>query len=500
LSFMGKELSYSNLETLSSRFGAALVGLGVKKGDCVALYLSNVPEFVIAFYGVLKIGAIVSAINPQHKEREVQHQLVDSGAKIIITQNSLFPILKGIQQKINFDCIIVKSNLATEKSDSEYILGKNGYVYFFEDLIQISNLVSNVPINPDEDLAALQYTGGTTGTAKAAMLTHTNLSANAFAFSSWIQGVYAKEVFLTALPLSHIYGLTTSLTVPILLAAKMVLLPKFIPEIVANSIQTHKVTIFCAVPTMYQTLLAQTKQDKRCFSSLRICISGASPLPVAFQKKFIDQTGILLVEGYGLTEASPVTHCNPVDKSLRKVKMGSIGLPLSGTESKIVDSKTGTKTLPANEIGELIVRGPQIMQGYWKNPQESALVLRDKWLYTGDLARKDSEGYFYIVDRKKDLIKHNGYSVYPRELEDVLYEYPKVKMCAVIGKPDAIAGEISKAYIVLKDDTTASEQEIKDFINKKVASYKAINEIEFINELPLGSAGKILKRALRERS
>ena len=331
------------------------------------------------------------------------------------------------------------------------------------------------------------------------MLTHSNLLSNALAFATWIQGTEAKETFLTALPLFHIYGMTTSMTVPISLAAKMVLLPKFEPAKVLQAIEKHRVSVFCGVPTMYQALLANPELGKYDLTSIRVCISGASSLPPQVQKQFMQVTGGLLAEGYGLTEASPVTHCSPVDRSMRTVKVGSIGLPLPDTEAKIVDVETGEKTLGQGERGELAVKGPQVMKGYWHKPQETALVLRDGWLLTGDIACMDADGYFYITDRKKDLIKTKDYSVYPRELEDVLYEHPAVKLCAVVGKPDALAGEVPKAFIVLKEGMAASADEIMSFVNGKVAPYKAIREVEFRKELPISSAGKVLKRLLQEK-
>jgi long-chain acyl-CoA synthetase len=326
------------------------------------------------------------------------------------------------------------------------------------------------------------------------MLTHRNLLSNALAFAATIQGTN-QDVFLTALPLFHIYGMTTSMTVPIRLGATMVLLPKFSPSVALDAIQRNKVTVFCGVPTMYQMLLANPDLARYDLTSVRVCISGASSLPPQIQRRFMEVTGGFLAEGYGLTEASPVTHCSPVDKTL-PLKIGSIGLPLPDTEVRIVDLETG-ELLKQGTTGELAVKGPQVMAGYWQNPKETALVLRDGWLLTGDIARMDSEGYFYIVDRKKDLIKTKDYSVYPRELEDVLYEHPAVKLCAVVGKADALAGEIPKAYVVLKEGAAASAEVIMAFVNKKVAPYKAIREVEFRIELPLSGAGKVLRRALK---
>jgi long-chain acyl-CoA synthetase len=489
-----QEITYAQLETYSNQFCNALVKLKVEKGDRVAVFLPNIPQFIIAYFGALKVGAVVTSISPLHREREVEYQLADSGAQIIVALDSLYPIIEKVREKTQVKHVIITGlaeNTPTTKAQNALV---------FDQLMESSpKTPPKVKINPHEDLAALQYTGGTTGTAKGAMLTHLNLLSNALAFATWIRGTEAKETFLTALPLFHIYGMITSMTVPISLAAKMVLLPKFEPAKVLQAIEKHRVSVFCGVPTMYQALLASPELGKYDLTSIRVCISGASSLPPHVQKQFMQVTGGLLAEGYGLTETSPVTHCSPVDSSMRTVKVGSIGLPLPDTDARIVDLETGEKTLSVGEIGELAVKGPQVMKGYWNKPEETVLVLRNGWLLTGDIARIDQDGYFYITDRKKHLIKTKDYSVYPRELEDVLYEHPTVKLCAVVGKPDALAGEVPKAYVVLKDDTAASAEEIMAYVNSKVAPYKAIREVEFRKELPLSAAGKVLKRLLQDK-
>ncbi len=486
-----REISYTQLDLLSNQFANALAKLGTKKGDRVALYLPNIPQFVITFFGALKAGAVVTAISPLHREREVEYQLCDSGAQTIVTLDTLYPVVEKVREKTPLKYVIV-----TRLED----LGSEG----IPNTLSLDGLVEsasqdhpNIQINPDEDLAALQYTGGTTGTAKGAMLTHKNLLSNALAFAAWIRGT-EKDVFLAALPLFHIYGMTTSMSVPISLASKIVLVSKFDPAKVLETIQRHKITVYCGSPTMYSILLANPELGKYDLTSIRVCISGASPLPPQVQKKFMEVTGGFLAEGYGLTEASPVTHCNPVDRSMKTVKVGSIGLPLPDTEAKIVDVETGKKPLGAGETGELAVKGPQVMKGYWQKPKETAAVLRDGWLLTGDIAHMDEEGYFYITDRKKDLIKYKDYSVYPREIEDVLYEHTAVKLCAVVGKPELAVGEIPKAFVVLKEGAVATAQEIMAFVNDKVAPYKAIREVEFRKELPISGAGKVLRRQLKE--
>ena len=492
-----QEITYSQLDELSNKFANAIAKLGVEKGDRVAIFLPNIPQFIIAYFGILKAGAIVTAISPLHREREVEYQLNDSGAETIVVLDSLYPIIERVKAKTKLRMVVVTGLDDYGSKNASFSRVPNTYS-FKKLVVEASQNQPKMQFNPEEDLAALQYTGGTTGTAKGAMLTHKNLLSNALAFAAWIRGTTANETFLTALPLFHIYGMTTSMTVPISLAAKMVLMPRFEPAKALEAIQKHGVTVFCGVPTMYSVLLANSELVKYDLTSIRVCISGASSLPPQVQKKFMQITGGFLAEGYGLTEASPVTHCNPVDRTMKTVKVGSIGLPLPDTDARIVDLVTGETTLEQGETGELAVKGPQVMKGYWRKPEETALVFRDGWLLTGDIARMDEDGYFYITDRKKDLIKYKDYSVYPRELEDVLYEHPAVKLCAVVGKPDKLAGEVPKAFIVLKEGIAASAEEIMAFINDKVASYKAIREVEFRKELPISSAGKVLRRLLVE--
>lgn len=473
------EISYLEMDRLTNQFCNFLSELGVSRGDRVALFLPNIPQFVIAFFGVLKVGAVVTTISPLYKEREIAYQLLDSGAKVIVTIDRLEPIVTKAEEHTQLEYVLVTS------------MDDKGFFGFLRDTPFTK---PKIKINPVEDIAALQYTGGTTGTPKAAMLTHQNLVANTLQFASAIKGS-AKDVFLAALPLFHIYGLTTSMTTPIFLGAKIVLLPKFEAVKACETIEQDRVTVFCGVPTMYQNLLATPSLAKYDLGSIRVCISGAAALAPQVQQQFMEVTGGVLAEGYGLTEASPVTHCSPIDRG--QIRVGSVGSPLQGTEAYIVDQETGQKILPVGEIGELAIRGPQIMRGYWDRPDETMTILRDGLLLTGDIARIDSDGYLYIVDRKKDLIKHKGFSVYPRELEDILYEHPAVKQCAVIGVPNAVSGENPKAFVVLKEDTIVSAEELKAFVNPKVAVYKAIREIEFRSELPISPVGKVVRRQLR---
>ncbi len=508
--YFDKELSYGQLDVATDKFGTALADLGVKKGDRVALFLPNIPQFIMSYYGTLRIGAIETAISPLYKEREVEHQLSDSEAETLVLLDALHPVAEKVLANTKVKRVIVTSMKEYMPSATAFLgsllrkipsrkVERKPNIYFFQELLaKYDANPPKVDINPKEDLAALQYTGGTTGISKGAMLTHMNLVSNAVMCAEWLRGKPKWETFLTALPLFHIYGMTTSMNAPIYLAGKMILLPR--PGISASlkAIEKHKVTIFCGAPTMYSVLLAHPDIKKYNMSSVRFCISGSAPLPPEVQKKWMKITGGVLVEGYGLTESSPVTHCNPLDKTMKTVKLGAIGLPWPDTDAKIMDIETGEKELNTGEDGELVVKGPQVMKGYWKISQETADALRDGWLYTGDIGKMDQDGYFYITDRKKDLIKYKGYSVYPREIEDVLYEHPAVKLCAVVGKPDPVASEIPKAFVVLKDHTTATEDEIKKFVNKRVAPYKAVREVEFRTELPMTLVGKVLRRVLQE--
>jgi long-chain acyl-CoA synthetase len=499
ITYLDTDISYAELDSLADNFAAALAALRVQKGDCVAIFLPNIPQFIIAYYGVLRAGAILTTISPLHREREIEYQLRDSGAKTVVTLDSLYPFVETVWRNTKLQNVVLTSLDEYSKIPiSHPAEEERPNVHSFQELVAAKKATSpELVTNAEEDLAALQYTGGTTGNAKGAMLTHMNLVSNAIAFATWIKSS-EKETFLVALPLFHIYGMTTSLNAPVSHAAKMVLLTKFEPAKVLSAIQQHHVTVFCGVPTMYQALLANPDLPNYDLTSIRVCISGASPLAPQVQKNFMQVTGGLLAEGYGLTEASPVTHCSPADKTMRTVRGGSIGLPLPDTEARIVDVETGERALAVGETGELAVRGPQVMKGYWGRPEETALIFRDGWLLTGDLAYVDNEGYFYLTDRKKDLIKYKDYSVYPRELEDILYEHPAVQLCAVIGKPDTHVGEIVNAFVVLKKGVTASEREIADFVNNKVAPYKAIRSVEFRDRLPISAAGKVLKRSLRE--
>ena len=507
--FQDKIITYRELKDQVDRFATALQNMGVEREDKVALFLPNIPQFVISYYGALKAGAIVTAISPLYKEREVENQINDSGAETLVVLDLLYPAVEKVKDETGLKRIIVTGfgeYLPTVKRILGSLLGKipthkvdmGEGMHLFQDLLKgYPPTPAPIEVNPKEDLALLQYTGGTTGLPKGAMLTHYNLVSNAYMCNAWLKAEEAKEVHVNVLPLSHIYGMTVTMNNAIASAGAMILIPRFDAKEVLGSIKKYKASVFGGVPTLYGALITQPDISSYDLSSIKFCISGASPLPPEVQNKFMELTGGVLVEGYGLTEASPVTHANPLDPTLETVKIGSIGLTWPDTEAKIMHEASGVE-LPVDMVGELAIRGPQVMKGYWNDPEETAAVLKDGWLYTGDYAKQDEDGYFYIVDRKKDLIKYKGYSVFPREVEDVLYEHPAVKVAAVVGIPDEESGEMPKAFIVLKDGAEATEEELIEFIRERVAPYKRIRAVEFRDELPMTLVGKVLKKDLRE--
>ena len=493
-----QKVSYRQLDEWSSRFANALVvNCGVKKGDRVALFLLNGPQFVVAYFGVLKAGAVVTVISPLHKELEVEQQLCDSGAQSIVVLESLYAIVERVMGKT-----LLRNVIVTGVREGEVCFGGLGVcaglnVFDFWGLIEKSVVeLLDFRFVSGGDLAVLQYTSGTASVPKGVMLSHTNLVSNVSVFASWIKGV-CSDVFLSVLPFFHVYGMTTSMLTPISLGAEMVLLSRFDVMECLRVINQCRVSVFCGSSSMF-SMLSEAGGFERCdLSSIRVCISGASRLLSHVQERFM-RAGVFLVEGYGLTEASPVTHCTPIDRSVGLVKLGSVGLALPGTDVRIVDVETGCREVAVGEVGELCVRGLQVMCGYWQDPVGTARVLREGWLFTGDIVYTDSDGYVYIVDRKKDLIKCKGYSVYPRELEDVLYGHPAVKFCVVIGKPDVLYGEVPKAFVVFKEGFTVTREELVEFVNSKIAGYKALGDVELCSELPYGFGGKVLRRVLEE--
>ena len=520
LIFYGKKISYRELNRLSDAFALALMRFGVKKGDRVALLLPNVPQFVIAYYGALKAEAIVVPTNPLYTERELEHQLADSGSQTLVALDIFYPKIKNVWNKTGLRRVILtgvqdylpwlKKTLYPIKAKKEGLwirVEKTPSVYDFMELIRENNpdtehlcfrsLHARLQREP-ESPAQLQYTGGTTGLAKGAILTHNNLVANVWQCREWMTDLRAgKEIFLGVIPFFHVYGLTACMNVGVSLGATLVLLPKFKTEDVLKAIQKYKTTVFPGIQAMYLAINGNPETRKYNLKSIKYCISGAGPLHQEVQEKFESITGAMVVEGYGLSEASPVTHVNPFSRISRKI--GSIGLPLPGTDAKIVDLETGSELGP-NQPGELLIKGPQVMQGYWHKPEETAETLKDGWLHTGDIAVMDENGFFNIVDRKKDMIKTGGENVYPREVEEVLFRHPKIKEAVVVGLPDPekFRGEIIKAYIILKENESPCEQEILNFCSRELAKFKIPRIIEFRKELPKTIVGKVLRRVLVE--
>jgi long-chain acyl-CoA synthetase len=507
--FFGREMTYRELDQAANQFAHALIGQGVKPGDRVAIHLPNCPQFVIVYYGALKAGAVVVACNPLYVARELAHQLCDSGSATIITLSKFYPLIQRVRAETPLRNVITTNikdyfpratkflfTIAREWRDGHRVAVEAGDYSFVELLEGQPASRPNISVWP-EATALLQYTGGTTGVPKAAMLSHRNLVSNVIQARAWNTGARAgEERLLCVLPFFHLYGQAIGMNAAIHLASTMILLPRFDLNEVLRTIDKYRPTLFPGVPTIYVMINNHPKIHKYNLESIKACLSGAAPLPNEVQRRFEHITGGgRLVEGYGLTESGPLAHANPMHG--RQVP-GSIGLPVPDTEARIVDVETGEHDVPVGEAGELIIRGPQIMQGYWNRPEETAATLRNGWLYTGDIAQMDEDGYFYIVDRKKDMIISGGVNVYPREVEEVLYEHPAVQEAAVIGVPDPHWGESPKVFLVLKPGTDATADEIIGFCREHLAAFKIPRSVEFRDELPKTPIGKILRRELRE--
>lgn len=492
LYFYGNEMTYKRLGELVDSFTAALQQEAFEQGERVAIMLPNCPQYVISYYGILQAGGIVTQLNPMLVEKELEYILNDSDAETIIIYEHLLPVLRSIIENTSVKRIITVNFEGKDTRDSVAI-------EFNSFLKRAKQLPVEVAFNPSEDIAVLQYTGGTTGRSKGAMLTHRNLFANVLQTYEYFRDTMelGKERTLTAIPLFHVYGMTSAMNLSIFIGAKSILLPKFEIREVLQTIKETKPTSFPGVPTMYIALINHPDVEAYGLDSIRTCNSGSAPMPVELLKKFQEKTGAKILEGYGLTETSPTTHCNP---SFGNRKPGSVGIGVPSTDYKIVDLEEGSKELPPGEIGEVIIKGPQVMKGYWNMPEETENALRDGWLYTGDIAYMDEEGYLFIVDRKKDLIIASGYNVYPRDVEEVIYQHPAVQEAVAIGVPDSYRGETVKAVIVLKDRMKCDEEELIAFCKKNLSAYKVPRIIEFRKELPKTAVGKILRRQIREET
>ncbi|WP_442970815.1 AMP-binding protein [Rossellomorea sp. LJF3] len=508
--FMGKEIGYKELYESALKFAGYLKTLGINKGDRVAIMLPNTPQSVIAYYGILYAGGVVVQTNPLYMEREIEYQMNDSGAKVILTLDILYPRVSKVMKNTDLEHIIVtaiKDYLPFPKNLIYPFIQKKQYGivvkvdhrgqnHLFTEIMKtaVAEAISQEEFDFENDLALLQYTGGTTGFPKGVMLTHKNLVANASMCDAWLYKCKkGEEKMLGILPFFHVYGMTAVLILSVMQGYKMILLPKFDAETTLKTIQKLKPTLFPGAPTIYIGLLNHPDLKKYDLSSIDSCLSGSAPLPVEVQQQFEEVTGGKLVEGYGLTESSPVTHSNFLwDKARIK---GSIGVPWPGTDSAIFSMETG-EPLPPNEMGEIVVKGPQVMKGYWNRPEETEQTLKDGWLLTGDIGYMDEKGYFYVVDRKKDMIIAGGFNIYPREIEEVLYEHPAIQEVVAAGVPDPYRGETVKAYVVLKEGESLTEEELNEYSRKYLAAYKVPRIYEFRKELPKTAVGKILRRAL----
>lgn len=505
-------VSYQRLNQQVNRLANALINLGVKKGDRVALLLPNCPQFVISYYAVLKAGGAVVATNPLYSPREMEHQFNDCGAETIVVLSLFYRTIAGIKDCTKLKNIIVTNikeylppvtrvlfTLLREKKEGHRVdISGAENTYSFQDLLKRSSTSPpSVAVTPD-DIAMFQYTGGTTGISKGAVALHRNVVANVHQMKAWASPVKPKEageVVLGVMPLFHVYGMVAVMHFSVLGAATMVLLPRWDTLQALKAINRYKPAFFPGVPTMYVAINTHPDVKRYDLRSIKGCTSGGAPLPLEVQQQFEQITGGNLAEGYGLSEAPVVVTANP---QVGKRKVGSIGVPFPDVEAKIMDVETGEKEMPVGEVGELVIRGPQVMKGYWNRPEETKLVLRNGWLYTGDLARMDEDGYFFIVDRKKEMIIAGGYNIYPREIEEVLYEHPKVKEAVAYGVPHPYRGETVKVAIVLKEGETATAEEIIEFCRERLARFKVPKIVEFRESLPKSLIGKVLRRVLVE--
>ncbi len=510
LHFLGKEMTYTELYEQAKRFANQLKTLGIEKGDRVAIMLANCPQAIISYYGAFMIGAVVVQTNPLYVERELEHQLIDSGAKVIVCLDLVFPRVEKVRSKTSLHHVIVTSikdylpfpkNLLYPFVQKKKTGMKVDVVYddktiAFKSFLErgISAEV-DIEMDPVSDLALLQYTGGTTGPAKGVMLTHQNLVVNTTQCIHWTYKTKpGQEKMLAALPFFHVYGMTVIMNLAIMSGFTTVILPKFETKDVLKTIDKQKITLFPGAPTMYVALINDPNIKDYDLSSIVACLSGAAPLPLEVQQTFEKLSGGKLVEGYGLTETSPVAIANPI---WGKRKSGSIGVPWPDTEATVISAETG-EAAEVGEVGEIAIRGPQVMKGYWNRPEETTKVFKDDWFLTGDMGYMDEDGYFYIVDRKKDMIIAGGFNIYPREIEEVLYEHEAIQEAAIIGVPDEYRGETVKAFIVLKQGRKLSEKELEEFCRKHLAAFKVPRLYEFRDELPKTLVGKILRRVLVE--
>jgi long-chain acyl-CoA synthetase len=499
--FLGAELTYRDLKTRSDALAASLAAIGIGKGDRIAIMLPNCPQYIVAAFAILRLGAVIVNVNPSYTPRELLIILSDSTPRVLITLDALAPMAQGVRAQTTVERIIVTS--LAEYSAAAAAPPQIDGTTALTALVAAGAPTPKVPAIGSDDLAVLQYTGGTTGTPKGAMLTHGNIFANVVQTIAWTNPTYifsGEERYLVVIPYFHIYAFSVCMMMGLWIGALQVIHPKYEPDAVLASIKKFKPSYFPAVPTVFVSLLNHPKAGEHDLDLVRHYNSGGAPCPVEVMEQWERQIGRPLMEGYGLSETSPVTHSTP---QLAARKLGTIGLPIPDTDMKVVDIETGTREMPVGEAGELCIAGPQVMKGYWNKPDESARALRADadgriWFHTGDIGVMDADGYTSIVQRKKDMIIVDGFNVYPSEVETVLYTHPAVRLAAVIGIPDAYHGETVRACIALKPDTTTTAEEVVAFCRKNLTDYKVPRSVDIRETLPMSAVGKILYRVLRD--
>lgn len=507
--FHNSSITYAALREKAEIMAANLHAHGLEPGDRVGIMLPNLPQTIISFWGVLKAGGVVTMINPLYMETELVHQVGDAGIRFMISYDGCYEKLFKLRKKLTIEryfitrpseglplsARLVERFRSRQNGGAKKIACDGSSFFPFKVLLKGKERLC-VPVpDPKNTLALLQYTGGTTGLSKGAMLSHYNVASNAQQTEAFLRYLHEDEqTFMGILPFFHVYGLNTCIVLPTLFQAAVVPVTRFSPSELLASMKKLRGSVLPGAPAMYIALLQQKNKDKFSLESLQFCIAGSAPMPVEMLRRFEKAFGARISEGYGLSEASPITHINP---PLGIRKAGSIGTPLPGTEARIVDMELGSVALAPGKVGELVVRGPQIMSGYWKKADETAGALRNGWLYTGDIAYMDEDGFFYIVDRKKDMIIVGGYNVSPREIDEVLYEHPKVREAVTVGVPHPSRGEVIKAYIVLREGEACDKAEIVKWCRERLANYKVPRMVEFRSELPKTLVGKILRRTLR---
>ena len=500
-------LTYREIDALADRFAAGLQRLGIGKGDRVALVLPNAPQFVYCFYGALKAGAVVVPTNPLYTVRELRNQLADSGARVVVVLSRLYPNVAEAVAGTSVERVIVTNvkehfpralrvlfSAARERKEGHRVdIRRDPRALWLRDVLAGAPKPVAVSVAPT-DLAVLQYTGGTTGVPKGAMLSHRALVANAHQCRAWHTSVRVGDRVLAIMPFFHVYGLTVVMSLAVLTAMTMVLIPRPDLRHIFLAIEKHRPRFFPGAPRIYVLLNESPDIARYDLRSIESFLSGSAPLPIEVLRRFEQLTGGgKVMEGYGLTEAAPVTHSNPREGAR---KPGSIGIPMPDVDCKIVDLDTGTREVEPGAVGELCLRGPNVMDGYWNRPDETARVLRDGWLHTGDVVRMDEDGYFYVVDRVKEMIIVSGFKVYPREVDEVLYAHPAVLEAAAVGVPHPSKGEVVKAFVVLRPGAHATAQELIDHCRASLAPYKVPVEVVFRSELPKTLIGKVLRRQL----